>query len=232
MMAVSQRPVLSLEGVSKHFESSHGRVQVLTDISLTLNAGTFSIITGPSGAGKSTLLNLIALLDRPTGGRIVLDGRDVSLLADGDMERTRKECFGMVFQRFCLLTRRTILENVVFRFRYMDIAGDEAETLARRALEDVGLGGMEERPVRLLSGGEMQRVAIARAVAWPPKLLLVDEPTGNLDATAAAMVMNQFVRLNQQGVTVLMATHNLSLLSHASRIWELSKGGLNEQPST
>lgn len=223
--------ILSMENVSKSFVTPQGPVTVLRSVSLDLQAGEFAAVTGPSGSGKTTFLNLAALLDRPTGGTIRFRGETVSGFAESRLDSLRKHRVGMVFQRFCLLTHRTVLENVMFRFRYLDVPHATARQLATRALAELGLAPQAEQPVRLLSGGEMQRTAIARAVALPPDLLLVDEPTGNLDGAAAETVMKCFLTLNQRGITVLLATHNPALLGYCKRHLVCHEGTLTDVPT-
>ena len=220
--------VLEMQDVWKSFPSPAGQVDVLRGVSLTVGAGEFVMVTGPSGSGKSTLLNLVALLDRPSRGQVVFDGLDVTANDDSLLSDLRKHKVGTVFQRFCLLPRRSALENVVFRFRYLDMNLAETMLLSRSALAEVGLGYAEDRPARLLSAGEMQRVAIARAVALRPVLLVADEPTGNLDKAATMEVMKCLQRLNQEGLTILMVTHNEGLLSFASRHMVCGSGVLGE----
>lgn len=210
-------PVLQMRGVFKQFASPRGPVEVLSNVNVTLEAGCFVAITGPSGSGKSTFLNLAALLDTPTAGEHFLDGDNVAGLLERDLCGIRKNKIGMVFQKFCLLPHRSALDNVLFRFRYLDTPRREARRLAEDALENVGLLGQAEQPVRLMSGGEMQRVAVARAVAHRPRLLVADEPTGNLDRASAASVMDSFANLHQQGITILLVTHNEELLRYAQR---------------
>jgi len=219
-------PLLRLDGVTKRFASPSGPVEVLRDLSLDLNPAEFLMITGPSGAGKSTLLNLVALLDRPSEGRIVFEGRDVSSLTEDSLAEIRKRRIGMVFQRFCLLPHRSLLDNVVFRFRYTSHPAAEARALAGLALEEVGLAAIANRPARLASAGEMQRAAIARAIALKPALLVADEPTGNLDRDNAATVMDCFERIHSHGIAIVMATHNEQLLPRATRHLRCREGGV------
>ena len=220
--------VLEMKDVWKSFASPAGQVDVLRGVSLSVGVGEFVMVTGPSGSGKSTLLNLVALLDRPSRGRVVFDGVDVT----GDDEKLlsdlRKHKVGTVFQRFCLLPRRSALENVLFRFRYLEMDPAEALSRSRAALAEVGLEYAADRPARLLSAGEMQRVAIARAVALRPVLLVADEPTGNLDKAATVEVMKCLQRLNGEGLTILMVTHNEGLLPFASRHTVCGSGILTE----
>ncbi|TAN35958.1 MAG: ABC transporter ATP-binding protein [Verrucomicrobia bacterium] len=236
--------VLTLREVTKRFPAPGGAVEALRGISLELAAGEFVAITGPSGSGKSTLLHVAALLEPPTSGEAWLDGENVAHLSERELARRRGEKIGMIFQKFCLLPHRSVLDNVLFRFRYLGgtrrpsragrlrfiqrvrptADGFAPEQLARAALETVGLRDRMEHTARLLSGGEMQRVAIARAIALPPRLLAADEPTGNLDRTAAEGVMECLHVLNRRGVTILLVTHNEALLRHCSRHLRLEDG--------
>ncbi len=221
-------PILSMEGVARWFPAPNGSVSVLQDIHLSVEPGEFVCLTGPSGSGKTTLLHLAALLDRPSAGCIRLAGQDVLSLDEEQRTGLRKHRVGMVFQRFCLLSHRSVLENVLFRFRYLDTPDREARSMALQALEHVGLTSHSDQPARLLSGGEMQRVAIARAIALPPDLLLVDEPTGNLDPATGAGIMSHFMELNRRGITIIMATHNTAVAGHAGRRLECRAGRLRE----
>lgn len=184
------------------------------------------MVTGPSGSGKSTFLHLAALLDRPDHGCLRLLGNDVSTCSESALCRNRAESLGIVFQRYALLPARTVLENVLFRFRYTRHRLADARRLAMHALERVHLSGLGDRKVRVLSGGEMQRVAIARAIATRPPLLVADEPTGNLDSRSAARVMDVFSELHQSGMAIVMVTHNLNLLEYGSRGLTMRDGRL------
>lgn len=209
--------VLQMENVKKSFPTPYGSVEVLHQVNFSILQGEFVAITGPSGSGKSTCLHLAALLDYPSSGRVIFDGEDVSRLNESEMCNIRKRKVGMVFQKYCLLPHRSVFENVLFRFRYLDYDRADAERQTVQALENVGLIGIANRAARLLSGGEMQRTAIARAIALEPRLLVADEPTGNLDRASAISVMECFQRLNQNGITVLLVTHNEALLGFCSR---------------
>jgi len=208
---------LEMRGVTRIFASPAGDVTALRQVDFAIQPGEFIAISGPSGSGKTTLLHLAALLDRPSGGDLCFDGLPVAPMSDDEIGELRKLRIGMVFQAFHLLPRRSVLENVRFRFRYQSIDPEEEDARAREALSWVGMESMADREVRWLSGGEMQRVAIARAVAGRPALLLADEPTGNLDRANTMAVMACFERLHQAGITILMVTHNEGLLSFASR---------------
>lgn len=205
----NEPPILELRNVCKRFHGAEGAVEVLHDIHLKLFSGDFVVLTGPSGSGKTTLLMTAGLLYAADAGRIYLNGNDISNASDAELCRLRKMTVGMVFQKFCLMGHRTVLENVLFRFRYMpDVPMATATQAARGVLERVGLLEKENQAARLLSAGEMQRVAIARAVVCPPRLLLADEPTGNLDQESARWVMTLFDEFQQEGMGILLVTHN------------------------
>jgi len=216
-LRTEKKCVLDMRKISRSFETPHGPVHVLQQLDFSMGAGEFIIVTGPSGSGKTTFLNLASLLDNPSTGQVLFDGQDVSTLAEPALCDIRKHHIGMVFQNFYLLPHRSALENVAFRFRYLDIDPIHARSKAMDALETVGLRSIARQPARVLSGGEMQRVAIARAVALRPRLLVADEPTGNLDRASAEVVLDCFTKLNQAGIAVLLVTHDESLLPYGSR---------------
>ena len=207
-------PALRLEHIAKSFRGPDGLpVRVLHDLTLELPPGALAVLTGPSGSGKSTLLNIAGLMDRPDAGRVFLDGQDATDLPDAARSRLRGQKIGFVFQRFHLLPRRTVLQNVLFRFRYASPPpGLKPKSAALAALERVGMRPLAARSAGVLSAGEMQRVAIARAIVLPPALLLADEPTGNLDPTTAATIMDLFRSLNADGLSMLVVTHSAAWL--------------------
>lgn len=209
--------LLSLTGVTKHYRLASGTVRALKKTDFRVYEKEFVAVTGPSGSGKTTLLMLATLLDAPSSGTVQFDGRDAQALNETDLGALRANSVGMVFQNYHLLAGRTVLENVVFRFRYLNKKLESAITAARRALEKVGLLHLADHPAHLLSGGEMQRVAIARAIANEPRLLAADEPTGNLDIAATNSVMECLRELNTSGTTILMVTHNESLVEYSNR---------------
>ena len=217
VQGLTPTPVLEMHEVAKSFDTPHGPVLVLHSVDFSIANGEFVGITGPSGSGKSTFLNLASLLDTPTSGRVVFGGADVSSLDETMLCDMRKRHTGMVFQNFNLLAHRTALENVTFRFRYLDVPRAEARERAMATLSALGLEALAAQPARLLSGGEMQRVAIARAVAQRPRLLLADEPTGNLDKASATTDMETLRSLNEDGMSIVLVTHNEALLPYCSR---------------
>lgn len=210
-------PVLQISKLTKSFPAGEGYVEVLRGIDLTVEQGDFLMITGPSGSGKSTILNLVALLDVPTSGRILFQGRDVSSSQESELCNIRKKEIGMVFQKFCLLPHRSVIDNVLFRFRYLEQQPPGADASAHSILAEMGLGNITNRAARLLSAGEMQRTAIARAVVLSPTILVADEPTGNLDGASTHAVMQCFQKLNRNGLTIIMVTHNQKLLEFCTR---------------
>jgi len=215
--------MISIRGLGMRLESGGRPVDVLTDVSLDIPARQFVAVSGPSGSGKSTLLGLIAGLDRPTAGGVVVNGVDLTALGEDGLARFRRDAIGYVFQSFHLIPTLTALENVAVP---LELAGDaDALDRARALLRDVGL---EERahhyPVQL-SGGEQQRVAVARAVARRPTLLLADEPTGNLDSATGKQIIDLLVALNRNlGSTLVLVTHDPALAALADRVITLRDG--------
>jgi len=210
-------PVVRLEGVSKEFDGRR-KVTALAHITLDIDRGEIVSIVGPSGSGKSTLLNLIGTLDRPTGGRIRICGRELSSLSDAELTRVRREKIGFVFQFFNLLPSLTCLQNVGLPLRLRGWAGDKVRARACILLDMVGLGDRLEHVPGELSGGERQRVAIARALASEPPILLADEPTGNLDSQTGKEILALLEDLNERfGSTIVVVTHDESVAVIASR---------------
>ena len=225
-MADARPERLRLADVRKTFRAPAGAVEVLRGVSLVLGAGEFGVITGPSGSGKTTLLMVAGLLQPADAGQVWFDGRDVSGLDERERADVRKRGVGMVFQKFCLLPHRSALDNVEFRFRYLERDARAARESSAAALERVGLAHKARQAARLLSAGEMQRVAIARALALPPQLLLADEPTGNLDPAAATRVMDLFRELNREGTSILLVTHNPEWVAPGTIHWTMHDGRL------
>jgi macrolide transport system ATP-binding/permease protein len=218
-------PVLELVGICKQY-GSEPAVHALVDVDLRLEAGEWLAITGPSGAGKSTLLNVIGCLDHPTSGTYRIDGIDTGGLGDPERAALRSRRIGFVFQSFHLLPYRTVLENVMLAEVYRKQSGDGRRVRARAAIERVGLAHRAEFLPGKLSGGERQRVAIARALVGSPSLLLCDEPTGNLDSRSSAAILELFERLNREGLTLVMVTHNEEVANRAGRRVHIVDGRL------
>jgi len=218
--------VLSLEGLVKEYGRGEVRTRVLHGVDLTVRRGEFTALIGPSGSGKSTLLNLIGLLDRPTAGRVVLDGQDTGLLDDDGLTSRRGRAIGFVFQFHHLLPEFSALENVMLPM--MAARGRQTPDMAECAgalLSQVGLCELRHRRADLLSGGQQQRVAVARALAMAPRVVLADEPTGNLDTASADGIFALLREVNRRaGVTFLVVTHDPRLAGRCDRIVELVDG--------
>lgn len=221
--------LLELINIAKYYNLPDGAdpACVLKDVTLQVAAGESVAITGPSGSGKSTLLNIIGALDRPTSGRVLLEGRDLALTNENELATIRNREIGFIFQLHHLLPQYTVLENVLVPTLVDRNRARDAEATARRLLERVGLEArLSYRPGRL-SGGERQRVAVVRALINSPKLLLADEPTGSLDRAAADNLAQLLAELNrEEGVTLILVTHSPNLAAHMDRVLELRDGVL------
>jgi putative ABC transport system ATP-binding protein len=219
-------PILSLRNVSKAYAGPRTR-RVLENVSLDLAPGEYVAVMGESGIGKSTLLNLVAGLDRPDAGTIAFDGDDLTALDDDRLTLIRRDKMGFVFQAFHVLPHLTLEQNVALPLLLKGVAGGLVAPAARRALQDVGLGGREQSWPRELSGGELQRVAIARALVGEPKLLLADEPTGNLDPETATLVLDLLrARIRARGAAGILVTHSRAAARTADRVLMLGREGL------
>jgi len=210
--------------VTREYDMGSELVRALRGVSVQIRRNEYVAVMGPSGSGKSTLMNLIGCLDTPTSGEYWLNGQKVSDLSDDELARIRNKEIGFVFQTFNLLPRADALHNVELPLIYAGLTGRERRGRAAQALERVGLGDrMDHRPNEL-SGGQRQRVAIARALVNEPSILLADEPTGNLDSTTSAEIMDVFADLHRQGQTVVMVTHEHDIAAHAARVITLRDG--------
>jgi putative ABC transport system ATP-binding protein len=217
--------LVNVEAVSRNFPLDHSFVSALDDASLHVAAGEFLAIAGPSGSGKSTLLNLIGCIDKPTSGRILIDGVDTSKLNPSRMTALRREKIGFVFQTFNLIPIFTASENVEFPLLVQGVSKRERSERVAEALESVGLSARANHRPDLLSGGERQRVAVARAIVHRPALVLADEPTANLDTRNATQLIDLMHDLNRRlGVTFIFSTHDQRLLEHTDRIVRLCDG--------
>ncbi len=219
-------PVIQLEDFRKTYVSGEVEVHAVRGVTLTIQPGEFVAIMGASGSGKSTMMNTLGCLDRPTSGRFLLDGVDVAKLNRNDLADLRNRKIGFVFQGFNLLARTTALENVELPMLYCrpGMSGGEQRRRAEKALDLVGLGDRADHTPSRLSGGQQQRVAIARALVNEPKLLLADEPTGNLDSRTSIEIMGIFQKLNDQGMTVVMVTHELDIARYCRRVVVMRDG--------
>ena len=220
--------ILELKGIYKDYQQGKMKVPVLKNVSFSMEEGEYVAIMGPSGSGKSTLMNIIGCLDQATAGEYILDGKDIRKCSENEMSDIRLKKIGFVFQSFHLLARQSALANVEMPLNYARVPKKERRERALKALERVGLSDRVNFKPNQLSGGQMQRVAIARAMVNNPRLLLADEPTGALDSKSGAQVMELFQRLNEEGVTVLMITHDPEIASHAKRIVLIRDGELLE----
>ncbi len=221
--------ILELKHIYKDYHSDKLTVPVLKDVSLQVREGEYVAIMGPSGSGKTTLMNIIGCLDRQTKGEFYLAGTDVAALKDKELSHLRLNSIGFVFQSFHLLPRESALENVSLPLSYAGIKKKERKERGLSALARVGLEDRASFMPTQLSGGQKQRVAIARAMVNSPKLLLADEPTGALDSKSGAQIMQLFQKLNDEGVTIVMITHDKNIADHAGRIYHIIDGEISEE---
>jgi len=221
------RKMIEARGLTRTFRSGGRPLEVLKGVELEISAGQFVAVAGPSGSGKTTLLGLLAGLDRPTAGRVIIDGQDLDALTEDERARFRVNRIGFVFQTFHLLPTLTALENVLVP---LELAGSDATARASALLDRVGLGDRAHHYPVQLSGGERQRVSLARAFANRPRILFADEPTGNLDRETGARVAELLEQLNRDaGTTLVLVTHDGELAARADRILRLEGGRVVEQ---
>lgn len=217
-------PVIKIHDLTKTYIMGQTKVHALRGIELLINTNEYVALMGPSGSGKSTLMNLLGCLDTPTAGNYLLDGKDVSKMDDTELANIRNEKIGFVFQTFNLLPRQTTLENVALPLVYAGVSRKEREARAHEVLTSVGLGDRTHHRPNELSGGQRQRVAIARALVNNPKIILADEPTGNLDTKTSIEIMEIFEKIQNDGNTVIVVTHEPDIAEHAHRIVRLRDG--------
>ena len=223
--------MIKIENLSKVFRTENVETTALNGVSLEVKEGEFVAVMGPSGCGKSTLLNILGLLDNPDSGNYYLGGEEVGHLKEKDRTKYRKGRIGFVFQSFNLIDELTVEENVDLQLRYMGVAAKERRERVTEILRKVGLSHRAKHYPQQLSGGQQQRVAIARAVVGKPKLILADEPTGNLDSKSGLAVMELLSQLNAEGTTIVMVTHSQHDAQMASRIINLFDGQVVEGSS-
>ncbi len=214
--------------LSKIYEGGQSGWPALRGVSFDIRPGEFVAVTGPSGCGKSTLLNLIGLLDEPSGGRYRLNGRNILDMPDRERSNVRRDTIGFVFQSFNLLNRLSAIGNICLPMMYAGVSNERMQDRAHELISKVGLKGKEKKTPLELSGGERQRVAIARALVNFPKIILADEPTGNLDSVSSREIMDMLLQLNAEGITVIMVTHDRGLADRAQRNLKMMDGRLEQ----
>ena len=211
------KKVIEIQGLYKDYDTAAGVFPVLKDVNLTIDDGDYVAIMGPSGSGKSTFMNILGCLDRPTKGEYILDGHSVKSLSSNELAKLRNKTIGFVFQGFNLLARSTLVENVSLPLVYAEDQKELRTKIAKNILERMGLGNYFDSKPSQISGGQQQRVAIARALVNQPRIILADEPTGNLDSKTSDEIMKIFDELNQIGNTIIIVTHENDIAEHASR---------------
>lgn len=216
--------MIKTENLQKIFRTEEVETWALSEVSIEINDGEFVAVMGPSGCGKTTLLNILGLLDNPTGGKYFLNGTDVSKFTENQRTSLRKGVIGFVFQSFNLIDELNVYENIELPLLYMRIPASERKERVKEAMNRMAISHREKHFPQQLSGGQQQRVAIARAVVANPKLILADEPTGNLDSRNGAEVMNLLGDLNREGTTIVMVTHSQHDAGYAGRIINLFDG--------
>lgn len=228
------KPFIQIENLFKSYsQNTFSEVEVIKDLNLEIKSGDFLSLMGPSGSGKSTLLNLIGLLDQPNKGEIFFDGINITKLGQNEKARLRNKKFGFVFQGFNLLKRISILDNVALPLIYQGVDRFVARQRAQVLINSTGLNGLERRLPNQISGGQQQRVAIARALVANPKLILADEPTGNLDSKTAEEIMSTFSNLNSKsGITIILVTHDADIAEFGSRIIKMKDGQILTDSNT
>jgi len=211
------KPVIEIEGLYKDYDTPAGVFPVLKDVNLTIDEGDYVAIMGPSGSGKSTFMNILGCLDRPTKGEYKLDSHSVKSLNGNELAKLRNKTIGFVFQGFNLLSRSSLLDNVSLPLVYASDNKSLRDEKSKKLLEKVGLGQYLNSKPNQISGGQQQRVAIARALVNQPRIILADEPTGNLDSKTSEEIMALFNSLNKEGITIIIVTHENDIADHASR---------------
>ena len=215
---------LEINNLKKSFGTGESRVEVLKGIQFSVEKGEICVLLGPSGSGKSTLLNMIGALDTPTSGKVFIDGKDIFSMKERNLTVFRRRNIGFIFQSFNLIDELNVYENIELPLLYMGVSASERKQKVKEAMERMAIVHREKHFPQQLSGGQQQRVAIARAVVANPKLILADEPTGNLDSKNGQEVMNLLNELNKEGTTIVMVTHSQHDAGYASRIINLFDG--------
>ena len=211
------KSVIEVHDLNKDYQTAAGAISVLKQVNFSMDAGDYVAIMGPSGSGKSTFMNILGCLDKPTSGEYTLDGHPVAELDNNTLAKIRNQTIGFVFQGFNLLSRVTLLDNVALPLVYSGVSKNERQERAKALLKKVGLGNYFNSLPNQISGGQQQRVAIARALINRPRLILADEPTGNLDSVTSEEIMALFSELNAEGISIVVVTHEPDIAAHASR---------------
>ena len=226
---MSNDPIVSLQSVSKIYEEGQVQVRAVNALSLDIHKGDFAALCGPSGSGKTTVLNLIGGLDVPSGGRVQLEGRDLSTLSRAQLSAMRRDRIGFVFQAYNLIAVMTAYENAEFVLKLQGVPEAECRARVMKVLDEVGLAGLERRRPDEMSGGQQQRVAIARAIVTRPAVVLADEPTANVDSATAEALLDLMQALNrEEGITFLFSTHDPRVMQRARRLIRLRDGALEQ----
>jgi len=223
------QPVITTKNLSKTYNLGHDiAVEALKATNITINKGDYIAIIGPSGSGKSTFMNLLGCLDTPTDGHLYIDGIDVSTLREDQLAKIRREKIGFIFQKYNLLPTLNATQNVALSMSFAGVSSAKRHERAEELLKQVQLGHRLTHKPSMMSGGEQQRVAIARALANNPAILLADEPTGNVDTKAGAIIMDMLERINSQGETIIIVTHDPNVAKRASRTLTIQDGEVSE----
>lgn len=221
---MDERSLIKIKDISKVYKMGRQELKVLDNVSLKIEKGEFVSILGPSGSGKSTLMNILGCIDTPTSGGYILDGRDIKSSSDDELATIRNQKIGFVFQRFNLLPKYTAIHNTEIPLILRGVARKEATIRAEKMLDLVGLSERKNHTPMELSGGQQQRVAIARALIGDPEIILADEPTGNLDSKSGQEIIDLFTKLNNEGNTIILITHDISIAQKTKRIIEVMDG--------
>jgi putative ABC transport system ATP-binding protein len=225
---MNEKPIIETHNLSKIYKTELLETVALAGVSFQINKGEFVAIMGPSGSGKSTLMHILGALDKPTSGKYILDGENVENLSDDELADIRNRKIGFVFQAYNLLARTSALKNVMLPMAYGGVPKENREEIAKRFLKMVGLEDRMNHNSNQLSGGQQQRVAIARSLVMNPAIILADEPTGNIASAQAEEIMAIFQRLNEEGHTIIMITHEPDIAEHAKRIIHLKDGKIDQ----
>ncbi|MCU0851296.1 MAG: ABC transporter ATP-binding protein [Candidatus Thermoplasmatota archaeon] len=221
--------VIITQNISKTYGRPPLQVYALRETNLTIRKGDYIAIIGPSGSGKSTLMNLLGCLDKPSSGKIFIDGKDVSLLNENELARIRREKIGFIFQKYNLIPTLNALENIELSMGFAGVESQQRTSKAKKLLEMVELSKRMTHKPSEMSGGEQQRVAIARALANDPSIILADEPTGNVDTKSGDNIMNILEEVNRRGETIIIVTHNLAIAQRAKRVLRIQDGVVKEE---